>query len=65
MLKAWFPKGKDNLNITLLKIWLHQGEYENQPGGKINSLFQMAKGALTGEPNYSQRNKKFGGGLSS
>ncbi|OUJ71401.1 pyridoxamine 5'-phosphate oxidase family protein [Hymenobacter crusticola] len=59
-LKAWFPKGKGDPNITLLKIQPHQGEYWDKPGGKINSLFQMAKGALTGAPDNSQHNEKFG-----
>lgn len=59
-LKAWFPKGKDDPSITLLKIRPHQGEYWDKPGGKINTLFQMAKGALTGQPDDSQRNEKFG-----
>jgi len=59
-LKAWFPKGKDDPNLTLLKIQPHQGEYWDKPGGKINSLFQMAKGALTGDPDTSGRNEKFG-----
>jgi len=59
-LKAWFPKGKDDPNITLLKVDFHQAEYWDKPGGKVNSLFQMAKGALTGQPDSSGRNEKFG-----
>ena len=59
-LKAWFPKGKDDPNLTLLRIQPHQGEYWDKPGGKINSLFQMAKGALTGEPDKSGRHEQFG-----
>lgn len=59
-LKAWFPEGKDSPRLALLRIRLHQGEYWDKPGGKLNNLFQMAKAALTGEPDRSGRNEKFG-----
>ncbi len=59
-LKAWFPEGKDGPNVALLKIRAHQGEYWDRPGGKIVTLFEMAKAAVTGQPDTSQRNEKFG-----
>ncbi len=60
VLKTWFPDGKDDPNITLLKVTTHSGEYWDRPGGKMMQLFEMAKGALTGQPDTSGRDEKFG-----
>ena len=60
VLKTWFPNGKDDPNITLLKVTTHSGEYWDRPGGKMMQLFEMAKGALTGQPDTSGRDEKFG-----
>jgi general stress protein 26 len=59
-LKTWFPQGKDDPNIALLKVTIHGGEYWDRPGGKMVKLFEMAKGAITGEADKSGRNEKFG-----
>ena len=59
-LKTWFPEGKDDPNIVLLKVTTHAGEYWDRPGGKMVKLFEMAKGALTGETDKTGRNEKFG-----
>ena len=59
-LKTWFPNGKDDPTITLLKVTTHAGEYWDRPGGKMMTLFEMAKGALTGQPDQSGRNEKLG-----
>lgn len=59
-LKAWFPEGKDDPRIALIKVTTHQGEYWDRPGGKMVTLFEMAKAAVTGQPDQSARNEKFG-----
>lgn len=59
-LKTWFPQGKDDPNIALLKVTIHGGEYWDRPGGKMVKLFEMAKGAITGEADKTGRNEKFG-----
>ncbi|MBO0931716.1 pyridoxamine 5'-phosphate oxidase family protein [Fibrella aquatilis] len=59
-LKTWFPGGKDDPRITLLKVTPHGGEYWDRPGGKMLKLFEMAKGALTGQQDKTGRNEKFG-----
>jgi general stress protein 26 len=59
-LKAWFPEGKDDPRISLLKVRLHQAEYWDRPGGKMVTLFEMAKAALTGQPDKTARNEKLG-----
>lgn len=59
-LKTWFPGGKDDPRITLIKVATYQGEYWDRPGGKMMQLFEMAKGALTGDQDKTGRNEKFG-----
>ena len=59
-LKTWFPKGKDDPTIALLKVTIHGGEYWDRPGGKMVKLFEMAKGAITGDADKTGRNEKFG-----
>ncbi|WP_128547887.1 pyridoxamine 5'-phosphate oxidase family protein [Larkinella soli] len=60
ILKTWFPNGKDDPEITLLKVTTNAGEYWDRPGGKMVKLFEMAKGALTGASDKTGRNEKFG-----
>lgn len=59
-LKAWFPNGKGDPNITLLKIKMHQAEYWDRAGGRMATLFQQVKAALTGQPDTTARNEKLG-----
>ena len=59
-LKAWFPKGKDDPGIAWLKVNIHQAEYWDRPGGKMMTLFEMAKAAVTGQPDQSGRDVKLG-----
>ncbi|EYB68323.1 pyridoxamine 5'-phosphate oxidase-like FMN-binding protein [Deinococcus phoenicis] len=47
--KAYFPQGIDDPNIQLIKISAHGAEYW-ESDGKIKTLFQMARGAVTGKP---------------
>lgn len=60
ILKAWFPKGKEDPRIALLKVSLHQAEYWDRPGGKMVKLFQVAKAIVTGEQDKGGRNEKLG-----
>jgi general stress protein 26 len=60
LLKTWFPNGKEDPHIALLKVTIHSGEYWDRPGGKMVKLFEMAKGAITGDADKSGRNEKFG-----
>lgn len=59
-LKTWFPNGKEDPNIALLKVSIHAGEFWDRPGGKMVKLFEMAKGAITGDSDKTGRNEKFG-----
>lgn len=58
-LKAWFPNGPDDPNISLLQVKPVKAEYWDRPGGKMVTLFEMVKAAITGQPDQSARNEKF------
>lgn len=49
VLKAWFPAGLEEPDIALLKVRLHKAEYWDEPGGRLVSMFRMAKAAVTGK----------------
>lgn len=59
-LKTWFPKGKDDPNICLIKVATHAGEFWDRPGGKMMTFVEMVKGAVTGQSDKTGRNEKFG-----
>lgn len=46
--KAWFPDGKDDPGITLIKFEPEQGFYWDTKSGKLVSLIKIAASALTG-----------------
>jgi len=46
--KAWFPGGKDDPNLALLKITVHRAEYWQGPTSKIIQFIGIAKAAVTG-----------------
>ena len=50
MLKAWFPEGKNDPNIALLKVTPESGEFWDSPNSSVVQLFGMAKAMVTGEP---------------
>ncbi|KAA3438298.1 pyridoxamine 5'-phosphate oxidase family protein [Rufibacter hautae] len=57
-LKAWFPEGKDDPNIGLIKVTIDQAEYWDTPNSAVVHLFGVVKAALTGEPARPGENKK-------
>jgi len=49
MVKAWFPGGVDDPDLTLLRIDVDTAEYWDIKESKPVQLYKMAKAALTGE----------------
>jgi general stress protein 26 len=49
MLKAWFPEGKNDPNIVLLKVTPESGEFWDSPSSSMVQLFGMAKAMVTGQ----------------
>jgi general stress protein 26 len=48
--KAWFPKGKDDPNLTLLKVDPDIGEYWSFPSAPVSQVIGYVKAKLTGQP---------------
>jgi general stress protein 26 len=49
LFKTWFQEGKDDPNITLIKIRPTEAHYWETKDGKIVSFLKMAAGAITGK----------------
>lgn len=56
ILRAWFPQGVDDPDITLICVGVESAEYWDAPSGKLVQLAGFAKAALTGKP-YDQNNQ--------
>jgi len=48
MYKAWFPKGEDDPEITVLRVVVEQAEYWEAPANAILRNFQILRAAVTG-----------------
>ncbi|GAB3197532.1 general stress protein 26 [Pontibacter aydingkolensis] len=57
-LKAWFPNGKDDPNVGLIKVTIDKAEYWDAPNSKLVHLYGMAKAAITGEKTKPGDNEK-------
>ena len=42
-LKAWYPYGKDDPQLTLLRVEIHKGEYWDIPSNKMAELYNIVK----------------------
>lgn len=49
-LKAWFPDGLEDPELTLLKVTIDEAEYWDGSSNRLVVGFKMLKAALTGEP---------------
>lgn len=49
-LKAWFPNGKDDPNIALLKVECEKAEFWDSPGSVFAHAISLGKALLTGQP---------------
>ena len=48
--KAWFPEGKDDPNITLLRLRPESGEYWDNTGAQgLKYVFEMVKAVVNGK----------------
>jgi general stress protein 26 len=53
--KAYFEGGKDDPNVQLIKVHAHGAEFW-EGDGKVRTLFQLAKGTLTGQHAHMGQN---------
>lgn len=56
-LKAWF-EGPDDPTIRCIRVTADEAEFWDSPGGKLGSLFAIAKGAITGHYEGSDEENK-------
>jgi general stress protein 26 len=47
--QAWFPKGKDDPELALLKVAVNQAEYWESPSGTVIKLAGFVKALATGQ----------------
>jgi general stress protein 26 len=56
--RVWFPKGKDDPEIALLKVEVQQAEYWDAPSSTMVHAYGYAKAMLTGEPPHPGGDEK-------
>jgi general stress protein 26 len=56
-LKAWFPEGKDDPNVTLICVTPVSAEYWDNPSSAFVQAFGYLKAKVTGEPERMGDNK--------
>lgn len=56
--KAWFPKGLDDPNLTLLRVDVEQAEYWDAPASTVVHLFGVVKAMATGKQPQLGENEK-------
>ena len=57
-LKAWFPDGKDDPEVALLKVSVEQAEYWDTPSSKVVHLVGFVKAVATGQTYQPGENEK-------
>lgn len=60
VLKAWFPKGKDDPDIALLRVDVDGAEYWDAPSSTLVKLAGLAKALATGKRYEPGENEKIG-----
>lgn len=56
--KMWFPKGKNDPEIALLKISLEKGEYWDSPSSSIGFALSFVSSLVTGkQPEFGENRK--------
>jgi len=48
--KAWFPDGKNDPDLVILKVTTEEAAYWDSPSSKMVVFFSLVKAAVTGEP---------------
>jgi len=59
-LKAWFPDGKDDPRVALLRVDVEQAEYWDAPSSTIIKLVGLARAIVTGKEYHPEENRKLG-----
>ena len=57
-MRTWFPKGKDDPDIALLKVDVTQAEYWDAPSSTMLHAYGYVKAVVTGTPPHPGGNEK-------
>jgi general stress protein 26 len=57
-LKAWFPDGKDQADLALLRVGIEKAEYWDSPGGTVAHVISFVSALIKGESADWGENKK-------
>jgi general stress protein 26 len=57
-MRTWFPKGKDDPDIAILKVDVDQAEYWDAPSSTMVYLYGYAKAVTTGKAPHPGENEK-------
>ena len=57
-LRTWFPKGKDDPDVALLRVAVSQAEYWDAPNSTMLHAYGYLKARLTGTPPKGGENEK-------
>ena len=57
-LRTWFPKGKDDPDVALLKVDVTAAEYWDAPNSAMVHAYGYVKAVVTGEPPHPGENEK-------
>ncbi len=49
-MSIFFPQGKDDPNLALIRVEIERAEYWNGPGTIVGKMFYLAAAAITGNP---------------
>lgn len=58
--QMWFPEGKDDPNIALLKVKVEKAEYWDSPSGTVSYALDFVSSLLTGEEPNAGEHKQIG-----
>ena len=59
-LTAWFPKGKDDPSIVLLRVDIERGEYWDSPSNVFVQAYAYVKALTTGEKSHGAPGSEHG-----
>jgi general stress protein 26 len=48
-MRGWFPKGKEDPNIRILKVEIEKGEYWDSPSSVLTQAYAYVRAVVTGE----------------
>ncbi len=58
ILKAWFPNGPDDPNVSLIKINVTDAEYWEGPSGIVGRIAALTSSIVSGKPHQGQTDEK-------